>query len=78
MGDWHSEGFCGTTHCRAGWVTHLAGEKGKALEAYWGTNHAAWLIYKASDPEIAYRPNFFCTNEEALADMKRLAELEAA
>lgn len=29
MSTWHT---CETTHCRAGWVVHLAGEAGKALE----------------------------------------------
>ena len=75
MSDWHT---CDTTHCRAGWVVTLAGEAGKALEAYWTTNHAAWLIYKASDPDIVGRPNFFASNEDALADMKRLADAEVA
>ena len=28
MSAWHT---CDTTHCRAGWVVHLAGEAGKAL-----------------------------------------------
>lgn len=80
MGAWHGdEGFCGSTHCRAGWVTHLAGDSGRAMEQYWGNlDHAAWLIYRASDPDIAERPNFYETNEAALADMKRLAEQEAA
>ena len=76
MSDWHT---CDTTHCRAGWVVTLAGEAGKTLETYWTTNHAAWLIYRASDPGIVgHRPNFFATNDEALADMKRLADQEAA
>ena len=75
MSEWHCD--CGTSHCRAGWVVALAGEAGSVLEKHWGTNHAAWLIYKASDPNIAGRPDFFCTNAEALADMKRLAEQEA-
>jgi hypothetical protein len=75
MGVWHT---CETTHCRAGWVVHLAGEKGRALERYWATDRAAWLIYKASDPDIKHRPDFFCSNDEALADMKRLAEEEAS
>jgi hypothetical protein len=74
MSQWH----CGTTHCRAGWVITLAGEAGKALEEYWTINHAAWLIYKASDQDIKYRPDFFATNDAALADMKKLAEQEAA
>jgi len=78
MGSWHAEGFCGTTHCRAGWVVHLAGEGGRALEWAMGTPAAAALIYMASDPTLEKVPDFHCGNEEALADMKRLAEEEAA
>jgi len=75
MGDWH---ICETTHCRAGWVTHLAGEEGKALEERIGTPAAASLIYLASDPTLDRFPDFYCSNADALEDMKRLAELEAA
>lgn len=78
MGKWHT---CETTHCRAGWVTTLAGEAGKRLEGEIGTPAAALAIYAASDPDYFSRdgiPDFYCTNEEALADMKRLAELEAS
>jgi Pentapeptide repeats (8 copies) len=75
MGDWHK---CGTTHCRAGWVTVLAGDEGKVLEDRIGTAAAATLIYLASDPTLDKFPSFYCGNDEALVDMKRLAELEAA
>ena len=75
---WHLDGFCGTTHCRAGWVCHLAGEAGRALEDIYGTSAAAAFIYIASDPSIAKIPNWTDTAENALADMQRLAELEAA
>ena len=75
MGDWHT---CGTTHCRAGWVVELAGEEGKALEARIGTPAAASLIYLASDPTIERFPSFYCGNDEALSDMKAMAEAEAA
>jgi len=78
MGRWHS---CGTTHCRAGWVTTLAGEAGAKLEAEIGTPAAAMAIYAASDPEYLQRdgcPDFLCGNDAALADMKRLAELETS
>ena len=78
MGSWHKNGFCGTTHCRAGWVTHLAGEGGKVLDGAYGTASAAALIYIASDPKLERVPDFFCDNETALADMKRLAEMEEA
>ncbi len=75
MATWHT---CETTHCRAGWVVHLAGEAGKALEAFHDTPLAARLIYKASSPINVTFPRFYETNEVALADMKRCAEEEAA
>jgi uncharacterized protein YjbI with pentapeptide repeats len=69
---WHT---CETTHCRAGWVTTLAGDAGKALEAEVGPHLAAFLIYRASDPSMVDAPNFHATDSDALADMKRLAEV---
>ena len=75
MSDWHT---CDTTHCRAGWVTRLAGPAGDTLERVMGTPAAAAIIYLKSDPTIERIPDFYCGNEEALEDMKRLAELEAA
>jgi hypothetical protein len=74
MGTWH----CGTSHCRAGWVVTLAGEGGKALEYAMGTPAAATAIYLASDPNLEKVPNFYATNDEAMADMKRLANQKAA
>ena len=77
MSLWHAE--CGTTHCRAGWVVTLAGERGKALESLTSTLHASMMIYHASCPKVPVSPNrFFETNEKAIADMRRCAELEAA
>ena len=70
MDQWHS---CDTTHCRAGWVVILAGEKGKELETKIGTPAAAALIYWNSDPKLKQLPDFYCGNDEALADMKKLA-----
>ena len=73
MDDWHT---CNTTHCRGGWVVHLAGEAGYALERYHNTLLAAQLIYR----ESGYLINpcrFFDVNAAALADMKKLAETEA-
>lgn len=78
MGQWHRNGWCGTTHCRAGHVVVLAGAGGRVLEGVMGTNTAAALIYQASDPTLERVPNFYSTNDEALADMRRLAEAEAA
>ena len=72
MATWHT---CDTTHCRAGWVTTLAGAAGKALEDKVGTACAAALIYQASDPAMTNVPDFYCSDSEALADMRRLAGL---
>ena len=69
---------CETTHCRAGWVVTLAGEGGAAMEYCLGWSAAAALIYLKSDPKLEKIPNFFADNETAMADMKRLAELEVA
>ena len=78
MGSWHKGGFCGTTHCRAGWVTHLAGEGGRVLDGAYGTAAAAALIYMASDPNLERIPDFYCDNETAMADIKVMAEREGA
>jgi hypothetical protein len=76
MDSWHT---CNTTHCRAGWVVHLAGEAGYALERLHNTALAAQLIYEASGYKIS-PVRFYDGNEDALADMAKLAgaETEAA
>ena len=74
MSTWHT---CDTTHCRAGWVVTLAGEKGKKLEEQFDTPTAAYLIYRQSDPDRSYALNFYDTNKNALEEMKRLAQIEA-
>jgi hypothetical protein len=73
MGNWHS---CETTHCRAGWVVHLAGKAGYALEKFHNTELAAMLIYRESGHYIN-PARFYDSNVSALADMKRLAEESA-
>lgn len=75
MGVWHT---CDMTHCRAGWAVMLAGEEGTALEARLGTAVAGALIYLASDPALERIPDWYASNAEALADMKRLADAEAS
>ena len=76
MTNWHT---CGTTHCRAGWVVHLAGEPGYALERFYNTELAAMKILDASSPSLpVHPPRFYDSNADALADMRRMAELEAA
>ena len=74
MDAWHS---CETTHCRAGWVVHQAGEAGYALERKTSPVFAAMQIYKASGYEIS-PCRFFDSNEKALEDMKQLAELNTS
>jgi len=74
MGDWHENGnFCGTTHCRAGWVTHLAGEEGKALEDRFNVELAAMMIYRESGSPIS-PARFYDSNGDALEDMRKRAE----
>ena len=71
MNDWHT---CANTHCRAGWVVTLAGDAGRELERFHDTAFAAMLIYDASCPGFKIHPaRFFDSNEDALADMRRLA-----
>jgi len=75
MGDWHT---CNSTHCRAGWVVHLAGEAGYALERFHDTALAAQLIYRESSPTLPVSPpRFYEDNETAMADMQRMAEAES-
>jgi hypothetical protein len=75
MSTWH---VCRTTHCRAGWVVTLAGEKGKALEKSSSTLFAAMQICKASSPIKVSPVRFFETNEVAMADIRRCAAEELA
>jgi hypothetical protein len=75
MSDWHT---CETTHCRAGWVEILAGEAGRELAKKTSTLFASMQIYHKSSPDIKVPPTrFFESNEKAMEDMKRCAELEA-
>jgi hypothetical protein len=75
MSDVHT---CKNTHCRGGWAIALCGEQGRALEDFYNWELAAMLIYDASDLDFKINPaRFYDSNVDALADMKRLAELEA-
>ena len=71
MGSWHS---CETTHCRAGWAVHLAGEAGYALEKQYGPERAGRMIYLASTGRV---PHFYATNERALEDIRECAASQA-
>jgi hypothetical protein len=41
-----------------------------------GTPAAAAMIYMRSDPELESIPDFYANNDDALADMKRLAKAQ--
>jgi hypothetical protein len=71
MSTWHHA--CGTTHCRSGTAVHLAGEAGYALERAVGYEAAGRMIYEASTGRPA--PNFYASNEDAIADIRRCAAL---
>jgi hypothetical protein len=72
MSNWHA---CDTTHCRAGWAVHFAGERGYALErSMGGTEYAGRAIYRASTGRSPY---FFGSTERALEDIKRCADEDA-
>ena len=75
MGAWHT---CETTHCRAGWVIHLAGEAGYALERETDTAWAALQIYKASSPIEVHLHQLYVSNEAAMSDIQRCAKEEMA
>ena len=72
MGSVHT---CEKKHCRGGWVIALAGAEGRALEEYFNWELAAMLIYRESGYPIN-PARFYDSNEDALADMKRLADEE--
>lgn len=68
MGEWHT---CETTHCRAGWAIHLAGDAGRALETRIGPSAAGALIYAASGSHPV--PYWHAANAEAMADLRERA-----
>ena len=73
MGSWHNADKCGTTHCRAGWAIFLAGKEGSDLEARVGPSAAGALIYLKSCPDKPI-PDFYCTTDKALADIRARAQ----
>jgi uncharacterized protein YjbI with pentapeptide repeats len=72
MDSWHT---CGMTHCRGGWAVHIAGEAGKKLEDATSTKIAAILIYGRSRDKPV--PDFYASNDDAMADIERCAKEEA-
>jgi len=69
---WHT---CATTHCRAGWAITLAGKAGEKLEDRFGSAAAGALIYHKSTGRV---PDFYASNEEAMADMRECAVKQTA
>jgi uncharacterized protein YjbI with pentapeptide repeats len=65
MSSWHNS--CGTAHCEAGWAVVMAGDAGRELEKEIGTANAGTLIFAKS---CGYVPNFYASNDEALADLR--------
>ena len=72
MRSWHGTS-CGTTHCRAGWAVVLAGPVGLAVEAIYGTETAAALIYEASYPGERIPDFYEMIVELVLADIRKRA-----
>ena len=72
MKSWH---ICETTHCRAGWAVHIAGEVGYALEKAVGPATAGALIYARATPDAPI-PDFYCDNATALADLRKRAQAQ--
>lgn len=83
MSQWHGDDrvnakgeYCGTVHCRAGWVIVIAGKDGIELENKTSTLFAAMQIYKASSTIRVSPTRFYGSNQKALEDIKRCAEAE--
>jgi hypothetical protein len=66
MSEWHQ---CKTTHCRAGWAITI-NPAGAELERVFGPEWAGRLIYLKSTGRV---PNFFASNNRALADIRKRA-----
>jgi hypothetical protein len=66
MSTWHQ---CSTTHCRAGWAITV-NPAGAELERVFGPEWAGRLIYLKSTGRV---PNFFASNNEAMADIRKCA-----
>ncbi len=73
MKSWHT---CATTHCRAGWAITIAGEEGRFLESTYGPSAAGALIYAASRPNMPV-PDFHCSDEEAMEDLRKCAGISS-
>jgi len=69
MSSYHCHEACGTTHCRAGSAIALH-PMGRELEDVFGSWLAGAVIYHVSTGRV---PDFFASNEAALADMRASA-----
>lgn len=65
---------CGTVRCRAGWLIHLT-PGGQELTDQTSWCFAARMIYKASGCPIS-PCSFYTTDEQAMQDMRAMAEHE--
>ena len=75
MGRWHQKHGCKTAHCEAGWLVHLHPQGYALEEALNSTEAAATVIVRVSRPN-APLPNFYATNEQAMAFIEARAEEE--
>lgn len=66
---------CGTTHCWAGMIVHLAGVEGYQLEIETNAAFAAQMICYWSTGETIPMPHFFLSNVDAAQKMRELAKL---
>lgn len=48
------------------------------VRSHQGLSAMATMIYLASNPDLEKIPDFYASNEDALEDMRHLAEKEAA
>jgi len=73
MNNWHT---CSTTHCRAGWIVHIAGQEGYDLERKTDSSFAAQLILRESTDIPIGLHKFFWDKKSSMSDIIRCAELE--
>lgn len=87
MKHWHGGGtsaltennWCGTTHCRAGFIVCMAGKEALEKEGVETTCSIADSIYQASSPDVLQRfgpLNYYSTNPWALFDIVRRAKFK--
>jgi len=75
MNYWHKGAEASDAHDLARWIVLMA-PSGYVLEGIMGTSTAAALIYMASDPSLERVPDFYAANEDTLANLKMLADME--